>query len=85
MVKGPNGSVIVSTKNSLMGGASGPQANSNATAQVPAIGASAFGNTNYNKFFLQADQDHSLNGTMSYSRPGEKLKGLPDINFIFSY
>src|SRR3982751_4242921 len=60
MVQGPNGSIIVSTKNSLVGQSSGPQAQSNSTMQVPAIAASAFGNPNYNKFFVQANQDHSL-------------------------
>lgn len=82
MVQGPNGSIIVSTKNSLAGASS---TQPNPITQMPVGGAAAFSSSNYNKFFLQATQDHSLHGTMSYSYPGEKLKGVPDINFIFSY
>jgi hypothetical protein len=82
MVQGPNGSIIVSSKNHVAG-ASSSQPNPN--TQMPVGGASAFSSPNYNKFFLQANQDHSLNGTMSYTSAGEKLKGVPDIGFIFNY
>ncbi|MEO7044126.1 MAG: hypothetical protein ABI091_02380 [Ferruginibacter sp.] len=86
MLQGLNGSVVVSSKNKpLAGQSSGQTGQSNPTTQMPAGGASAFGSATYNKFFTQVNQDHSLNGTMSYTSTGDRLKGVPDINFIFNY
>ncbi|MEI9957108.1 MAG: hypothetical protein WDM90_12580 [Ferruginibacter sp.] len=85
MLQGLNGSIIVSTKNSLTGKPSGQSAQSNPISQMPVGSSSAFGSSTYNKFFTQINEDHSLNGTMSYTSTGDRLKGVPDINFIFNY
>ncbi len=85
MIQGIGGSIIVSSKNFLPGESSKQATQPNPMMQMPPGGASALSNGNYNKFFLQVNQDRSLNGTMSYSFPGEKLKGVPDISFIFNY
>lgn len=86
MLQGPNGTVVVSTKNkNLAGQSSGQAAQPNPAMQMPAGSASAFGSSASNKFFTQVNQDHSLNGTMMYTSAGDRLKGLPDINFIFNY
>jgi hypothetical protein len=82
MVKSASGNITVYTKNFLLGGSS---IKSDQIIQMPVGVPSALNDPTNAKFFLLADQDHGLHGTMSYSRSGEKLKGLPDISFIFTY